>query len=659
MPQTIPSGGRGKSSNAANSAEPRHYFFGHDNGWKVSTGLVAAQVAIIAVIVLLASSVPLNSVQSARASGLTLESAPAPNDPPPVVTGDTVGFSCPFGTITLASTQDCKDGSSSHDVCATDPSCADSLAATMNSGGPTFNRWVASGDAYVTCSTCATTTATFYWSSGSDSGSLKECPALPSISSVSISPYHSFEDIWINWTDTSATSTVFQWGTSTSYGSPAPEAQGTSIRLNALNSSTTYYYKITDSDNCDTSSPYTNSYTTSSVSTSNLLGWVFAKTLVQSPYVNLPTGTPINGAVVYVEAICPTEDSSEYVNFTATTSGGAPWNDGNGFYVLGFPISAVDINDNGYYSFWNLTAGGSCEGSGYYHSDAGPWGPYFRSNSEYLLGAEAQGYWNETRMVSATMSSVGDYQEFAITLDPQGTATLGLALLDDSSSEEGVLPPTECSFDLDAGVSTSVEDNFGGNGATSTYGGETTWGASYGGWGVDTGVDAQWLIGGTLNDSQPTNILSSAYPIEYASSWSPSPSTTSDWVTIPAYTGQTAGTYPWTMVYFPSSYTKASPDTFLTLTSTTSFTSSAGLEIDVDVGVSFGLVDTGISVPLTYTTTVTHSSTSTMTCQAYDPSSTADSVLWYYEDYSQASQSDVLHMAFMGYCGSGTSYSCT
>jgi hypothetical protein len=96
----------------------------------------------------------------------------------------------------------------------------------------------------------------------------------------------------------------------------------------------------------------------------------------------------------------------------------------------------------------------------------------------------------------------------------------------------------------------------------------------------------------------------------------------------------------------------------LSVTQTSSFSSSGGIEMDVDVGVSFGLLDLGVDVPLSYITTDTHSTAATMACQAYDPSGTSDAVLWYYEDYSQSSNSDVLHMAFMGYCGPGTTYTC-
>jgi hypothetical protein len=612
--------------------------------------LPIARVGLVGAIVLLASSVAQSSIQL-RGSGEVGPTFITTSASPPHLIGDIVTLSCPFGKITLVSTQMCNNQIVNQDVCATTPSCVEALKGSMSSGH-TFNRWLASGDAAVTCSTCITTSATFnYPQSGYYSGAISECPTPPTITNVQTNAYHSFEQEWINWSDPSVTTTQFQWGTTTSYSLPSPEPSVRSVDLNVLNASTTYYYKVTDSSNCDTSTPNIGSFTTPPASTSDFVGWLF-ETHTGNAHLNLPTGPPLVSAYIGVGAICTFWDGWStypgYVNFTGST-------DIFGHYDLAFPLSFVFSTGGTTYSF-ALNTGGNCDSSESGTLNGGPW---THGNSEYILDASAQGYWNETRMVSATMSSLNDDQTFVLTANQIGTVTLALALMDDSPGQS-TAPPVQCGFDLTAGVSTSVENNIGGNGASSTYSNERSWGASDAGWGVDTGIYTRWYVGGTVNDSHPSNILSTSYPIGWRGIESPSPSTTTDWVSVPAYTGQApSGAWAGGGIEIQPRYTESNPDlTMLGLTQTTTFSSSTGIELSVDVGISFGFLDVGTSVTLSYTQTNTYASTSTLSCEGYDPSASATAVLWYYEDYSQAGSSDILHMAFMGYCGTGTQYTC-
>jgi hypothetical protein len=187
---------------------------------------------------------------------------------------------------------------------------------------------------------------------------------------------------------------------------------------------------------CDTSSPVTGSFTTPSVSTTEFVGWVFAKT-GGSAYLNLPTGAPIATANFWITALCSWDGPSGIWNFS-TNSGSA------GAYAFAFPFTQTYYFGSDYNDF-TLDTGGNCLSEGY--GSGNTWGPYNLGNGEYLLSAGVQGYWNESRVVNSAMSSLNDYQEFVITPNQQGPATLGLALLDDSSSENGATPPVECSFD--------------------------------------------------------------------------------------------------------------------------------------------------------------------------------------------------------------------
>jgi hypothetical protein len=614
--------------------------------------VVLSEIWLVICLVLLGASTSAKALagplSNASNQGQSIRLGP----PPPRNVGTYATFQCSFGTINLAGTQVCDEQVTSPiDECVTTPSCTYSLVKGSMKSGTTFNHWKVTGEGSVQSSTNPSTNVTFdYPSTGVYSAEVYECPQTPVISSVHATPRGGFEEYWINWTDPTVFSTTFQWGTTTSYGLPGPEALGTSINLNELNSSTTYYYKITDVDNCGDGSSYTGTFTTSAAPTNAFVGWILTRETA-TPYQVMGTGPVPSGAVFQVGALCNFYNYYGYVNFSVGANS-------TGYYDLPIPAT-YSIYENeypGYTLHFEIYSNGTCAS---WSTGNWIWGNYYTSNSEYQADADAQGYWNETRVLSSTLSSLNDYQEFLITPNTVGNVTLGLALLDRGPGITGTIP-AQCGFDYDAGVSSTIQNSLGGNSASSTYGSETSWGASDAGWGVDTGIETEWDVSGVLNDTlNPSTTVEFSYPVNWADTWAASPSTTTDWKTLPNYTGQSPPS-PWIAVKIPSSYTASNPDTsFLSITKTASFSSTSGIDLTVDVGVNFDFVSVGTSVELSYTNTVTYSSTSTLSCEVYDPNpgSHGDTaVFWYYED--GGSTSDIVHLALEGYCGGTSGNNC-
>jgi hypothetical protein len=583
----------------------------------------------------------------------------AAGPPPPGAVGDFVTFNCPFGSTTLGGTTVCYGDTSLPDnECIVTPSCTYYLNVSSLKGGETWSYWKTSGDASVQCYNCEHTNATFsYPSSGRYSGEIFQCMEV-SISHVTVVPRSWFEDYWINWTDPAWVSSTFQWGLTTSYGLPTPTPTGTSIELNDLNASTTYYYKITDTDNCGDTASYTGQFTTTTASSTSFAGFLFQRQL-GNPHLLYPAGAALQNGFVTITAGCSDDNLGNFaVPFAVETNA-------TGYYYEPFPLTyQIAEGSQGTIYFEDYTNGScvSSESGGSFN-----WGPYWFHNALYNFNVSAAGYWNDTRDVSSALTSTNDWQEFVIQQDNLSELTVGLSLLDLNSNTSSIgTVPVQCGYSMTAGVNSTVSTYAAGNGQSSGYGNENTWGASMAGWGVDTGIEVPWYLTGATNDTTTTQskILTSTYPIgPILNSWSPSPSTTVDWVTPPAYVGQDP-TSPWVeQVPVPSSYTISNPDTtFISMSHTATFTSTSGVDMDIDVGVSLDFVDVGTSVQISYENTVTHSHTSTMSCEVYDPApahSGEEAMFWYYEDGGVNGYSDILHVAFMGYCGGSSNITCT
>jgi hypothetical protein len=316
-------------------------------------------------------------------SSLVLVASPAKaagSSGPNLPGGDWVGFSCPKGYISLASTQICSNGFSNIDACGSS-SCQASLVASMDSGY-TFGSWETAGDASVVCPTCSSTTLkTSDPGGGRYSGSVSECVAGPV--SFSITPTAQATNVTFSFEPTlpagcSTPVTVsLNWGPTTSYQftaiSNGQYTAGTwySVLIDYLQPSTTYYYKFTGTSPCCTQGAPTGLWTTGSEQTYYNSFGITMRGFVHDQYNNpAPSG-------VYVAVKCTSGD--DYYYSTTTGSQGA-------YKItvsdeLGRPACTAD---NGYYAVEVLTqpqsigiSGLSTQWNGYWNETIEVWDPQF------------------------------------------------------------------------------------------------------------------------------------------------------------------------------------------------------------------------------------------------------------------------------------------
>ena len=184
----------------------------------------------------------------------------------------------------------------------------------------------------------------------SNVGSFKTTGNAPSISSVSTTPARTTCSFSINVSyDTNASfySRTIQYGTSTSYGS---STTGTSI--SGLSPNTTYYYKVTVTDNQNrTSSAYTGSFKTSCNVPSNVsMSYIGGSSSSISVNVSATgdTNAPITNYTLYYKKSGTSAETS--INMGTSTSS---------------TINSLDVDTNYVFRVTATNAGGSTTSSDY------------------------------------------------------------------------------------------------------------------------------------------------------------------------------------------------------------------------------------------------------------------------------------------------------
>lgn len=589
--------------------------------------------------------------RSDRLSGSGLTMAGNGNGSPLIIkTGNYVTLECPEGTITIAGTQECSNTDVSQTICESS-GCNLSLSGTMESG-KTFGSWKAVADGgtlSVKCSTCISTTlaTSDFWESSPPV--LFECTVNPQITLQKGSPtmQSEYRQVWINWTDSNEYSTMFQWGTTTSYGLPVPESSGLSINLNALSADTTYYYQIEDNSNCGSAAYYNGTFVTGLAPPADFVGWV--SKAVSNPDQLDQIGTPLVNAQVWPNAYCEDEYATDDVlgEFYPSVSleqvsfqDNAATTNSSGAYALGFPLYDVyTITSSGTLPILvtvtlALSSSGTCTTSDNSGNDNWMGQPTSASNSHYLLQSNDQGYWNATDWISSSLSVSNDYAQFGLLSNTYNPAAVAIAFVHTNL--------VMCNVTVVSGGSQTVYENIGGTGFedTQTYGGFTEALGEPGPFVSDE--FEEWDTTGILNESGHAAVFVNSWAYDkpfgdgtnmetYVDQYSKVPPNAT-----PLYVGPGGAIKGW--------YSGGS------------FTSTQGLSIEV--GINTGWEGNGLSVivPLSYTTSTVTSSQDQFICHFGGPSQPNEfNVYNYYLDSSQAGAQDAvyLHLWYNRTCTQG------
>jgi hypothetical protein len=568
--------------------------------------------------------------------------------PPPQSPGDWVGFSCLHGTVSVAGTQECNsDNGGPYDMCISS-NCTSALVGTIN-GGFSFGKWQATGDASVWCSSCSTTSLSMSGSTHEvQEGEVYECTPNPTISGVGENSYTAGNaqgvdlEAWVNWTDVNAVSSVVQWGLSSgSYTLPDPSPTislsggGQSVEFNGFASGTTYYYKVTDTNNCGSVTSHSGSFTTASAPTTGWVGYVFTYSTANSHLV-YPAGAALDGSLITFNATCDINyiiSPWDFGDVWGVTKG---WFDSTGV----FPLSWSD--GTGYFAV-SLSASGLCT-----FTDSHSGLTQYYQNNFLNVTAQDSGYFNESRKITTTLGAIGDFQEFALQPNIVENVVSALSYIHTTAAE--------CNFVQTYEVDQTVDDYIGGAGTTNDFISESTWTANTPAWGDNNGIQIGWTISGEVNDT--TEAMDQAYPVAPSGGVDlAAPGGLSDYLTPPTWTGGDSPGGIWLGVEVPHGITESDADSFV-VGQTSSFSSTSGISVDVNVGVSFDFVSFGVGATLTYTSTADYSTQNTMTCLLYNPGTEGQAVFYYTFGDGSTTKSDEAHIWLMGYCGAGGQNTC-
>ncbi len=629
-----------------------------------STGLLVAVTATITVLAGMAI-LPSSHGSSNRLDG----NSNLVSSGPLVAPGTYVTFACFHGSVSLGSTEECDDNNvGPYDECPSGQ-CEYALTGTIDSSH-SFKDWIVTGAATVGSTSQLSTTVTFTApKSGTNSANLIECTqGAPQITGNQFIPYNVYEQGWVNWSDSNEYTSQFLWGLTTSYNLPVPSLNGLSVNLNILNASTTYYYKIIDTNSCEQSTSVTGSFTTGSAPNGKFVGWVSAQSLLPNQYLLNDISHPLSGAQVAISASCPT--SAEYPGTWPTLM---LWSEANGSYspvltsstgayTLTFPLYTNVWTGGGVSVVYWLDGNGNCDV--YWWFDNNP-----TDNGLAMIGPESEyefevwdpGYFNSSRIVSATYSGENDYQAFlemTNLVEPQPTE---LALIHTPAGD----PQASCSFTYWTSSGTSTVSSYDGlNGyqaenytSTSASG----WN-SPGSWGGDNALNLETPISGSMLYGQPVTAENpTAWVVGQAQSVGAVPINTTEWIT-----NLNTNTYPPNGV-LPSGWHGAQPNAGQgegnalqkIIYHEGSYSSTSGYITSFDVGFDIAGID--VSTPFTWssTVTVTTSITATATCSfAYlsDPSGHGGYPYFYYFDGAPGDltmEIPIVHVWFEGWCQEG------
>lgn len=432
----------------------------------------------------------------------------------------------------------------------------------------------------------------------------------------------------MNWTLGSDTSFAgFEWGPTTSYGSPVPSRNGNSMNLNALRAGTTYYYAVTGESTCGAGSTTdSGSFTTSGAPTNGFLGWV--SQLVSDPYQLDQVGsTVVSGATVSVGANCGSGGDPFYIP-AATT-------DGSGYYAFTFPIS---YSQQGGTFTWTLSSSGVCN---YAIAYVGSWNT---ANSHYLLRANMNGLWNATDYVSSTLSATNDFVQFGLESNSEEYARVGAAWTHTSLAT--------CSVEVENGWTQSISAYLAGNGFNDIQSGSTVVWANPVSNGVSE-VDFHYMTTGVMNETGGAQTAATyAYGPEFDPSsnavspsdqYGNSPPAGSQVFTV----GPSGGGIGWE--------------------NGGSYTFTSGLAMSISLSGGWDGASAGPSVDLSYTTSTGSTSSNYISCPLTDPSLNSssgnyDAQFWFFADGGSVGPNTPVinaHIWFDDFCLRGSSPSCT
>lgn len=459
----------------------------------------------------------------------------------------------------------------------------------------------------------------------SDSGTIK---------SVSVTLKNGFQDAEVEWADRNVASSKFAWGTNRTYGLPAPEANGTSIELNALSAGTLYYFRISDTTASGEVYVTTGTFRTAGALPSSIVGWAYYARAATDHYLILQDGAVAATIPINLTARCGSWTSSGHTT-TKVRFVGVRTNS-TGFYNLTFPLrSSAFVNDGSEEYFYMYGGNGTC-------ATYGPGGWLHATNSHYLVSAGGvAGVWTDDADLPATLNSSNYVRPFVLDPNPVGYTAAVLALVN--------TPYAQCGSALTVSSTQTVIELVGGNGHSNSTTVEQTFGGAFPGWGVDSGVSIGWQVGGILNVTAAQ--AANAWATDHQPALSSAPYTTTDWLSDTTFNlGSPAAPY-FPLEVVPS-YQQANPEPY-DVNQTTTFSSTSGTELSVDIGVNYELVSAGISVDLQYTTTVEHSVRGSLDCELYDPSTTRTAVFYATFNGGSLSLAAVIHIWLAGFCPVG------
>jgi hypothetical protein len=625
------------------------------NGRRVRIAVVAI---LISVTVVVSGLMYFPSTSNSEKSG-TVDSGLSASLPP-VAPGTHATFTCLHGTIALSGTIECNDNSNTYDVCYPAIQCPYSLVGTFDVGHP-FKEWLITGAVSLGSTTLISTTATFTGSTGADYAEIIECNSnVPAITVTGTPIQEGWRQAWVNWTDSNEYSTEFNWGTSASnLNLVVPELSGLSVNLNDINASTTYYYKIVDTNSCGQTTTATGDFTTGTPAAGKISGWVSSQSATSDPYQLTPIGSPLSGTAISLGAWCPhSSGSGDFWLSGFAIENISPYNlietNIHGYYTIQFPVFYSTAADS-----WYLDAAGNCIYTDPVTTVATP---------AYILDVGLNGYFQSQRVISSDLANGRNAYQPITEIENQAAAVpVGLAIIDNSPN----VANAECGFTFwtSSYGSLAYQDiSLGTYAATNESASSGSSWNSPGSWRNDTGLNLLYPSSGLINYTNGATFASTSAWVAASSDGSSAiPITTTEWLTdINTETYFPTSVLPagWQVAIPGVHNTELSPLS-QSVFAQGSYSSTAGTQLMFTVGVDFAGVSVGTSFSTSATTTVTTTLGSTASCSfAYvtDPSGNGGNPYYFYFNgayLDNAVPTPDVHVWLAGWCGgSGGEPSC-